>query len=214
MNEGDIGYKVNTAESTVTVKILPVNDRPISTVRTPSGYEDMVQVVIFHGINDRYGEAEDVVSVTIEAVQLIFSNDYNEQPQLFYQYDENWYNSYVIDPTSVTVNSLTPLNIGELVTDPSNRVLFVPPQNMNNAASRTETPLFLAPQIQYQIVETYSHAAPYGLTSVISDWVGIVANPVNDAPVTWGGLWNVESNDAYDKFYQFFLWFMIIVLIL
>jgi hypothetical protein len=201
LNPGETGYQVNTVPSTVVINIPPVNDRPITTVQPPAGNEDVVQLVHLLGENDKYGEDDDILTVTIVAIQSIYSNSYNEDPQLYYQFNENWYNSYVLDPTSVSVSALTPINLGEDVTDPFYRILFVPPQNMNRLASQTESPLFISPRLQYQMVEIDSHAEPVQLRSVISDWVGITVNPVNDAPVTWGSEWNVESNPAYDEFY-------------
>jgi hypothetical protein len=201
LNAGETGYIVNTVPSSVTIVIPPVNDRPITTIQPPSGLEDVVQAVYLFGLNDKFGEQEDRLDVFVKTMDVTFSNSYQGSPTLFYHFDEAWYNAYVVDPTSVSVDDLESLEIDEQIIDEEYRILFVPPQHMNKEASRFTTPLFIAPQLTYEMFETISHATPVELRSTISEPVLITVNPVNDVPVTWGGEWNVESNEAYDAFY-------------
>jgi hypothetical protein len=204
LSSDDEGYIVNTVAGSVTITITPVNDNPRVTQQPPSTMEDTYLVFPLLGDSPAFMEEElDILSVIIDDIVVTFSDDYEPEtfPTVFFQYDADLEAGLLADGPSTTAGVRIPLNAGDEVSDEiANRVIYIPPQNMNIDESRTQTPLFIEPKLRYKMIETYSHAEPVFLTSELSDYVNFQTFAVNDQPVTWGDeTWNVDA--AYEYFY-------------
>lgn len=153
----------HTAEQDVAVPVLPVNDRPVPTLESPEGCEDVPFVFSLDGFDVDNDDADEANHFNLEATLQTAVLE----GAVIRRY-EGGFDAF--DPSTFGA----PLETREWIDEPSRRVVFVPRPDANNDVQYPAT--FARPRFTYRVRDQELESA--------SLLVEVIVRPVNDRPFT------------------------------